>query len=253
MNNAGKVLITGATGGFGREFACQLEKRGFDLILHGRDRARMQLTLDALQQPGQHMCIYADLTVKREMDSLIEQVKQQDGLTGLVNNAGFGVWGLFERAPVVPQLDMLQTDLLAPVSLTHAFLPILKRNSGFIINVSSLAGEMPLPHMSIYAASKAGLTWWSEALRIELADKVRVVTLAPGPSPTGFRDVSGMSKGTASVFRTDATLVVRESLKKLDHGGGYCVPGIRHKLLFLMQKIIPRRIALPLVERQLRH
>jgi len=253
MSNVGKVLITGATGGFGREFACQLEKRGFDLILHGRDRARMQLTLDALQQPDRHMCIYADLTVEREIDSLIEQVKQQDGLTGLVNNAGFGVWGLFERAAIMPQLNMLQTDLLAPVNLTHALLPILKRNSGFIINVSSLAGEMPLPHMSIYAASKAGLTWWSEALRIELAGKVRVVTLAPGPSPTGFRDVSGMPKRTGSAFRTDAALVVRESLKKLDQGGGYCVPGIRHKLLFLMQKIIPRRIALPLVERQLRH
>jgi len=252
MSNTGKVLLTGATGGFGREFACQLEKRGFDLILHGRDRTRMQLTLDALQQPDQHKCIYADLTVEREVDSLLEQVRQQDGLTGLVNNAGFGVWGLFERAAIMPQLDMLQTDLLAPISLTHALLSILKRNSGFIINVSSLAGEMPLPHMSIYAASKAGLTWWSEALRIELADKVRVVTLAPGPSPTGFRDVSGMPKGTGSAFRTDATLVVRESLKKLDQGGGYCIPGTRHKLLFLMQKLMPRRIALPLVERQLR-
>jgi len=253
MSNAGKVLITGATGGFGREFARQLEKRGFDLILHGRDRARMQLTLDALQQPDQHMCIYADLTVKHELHSLIEKVRRQDGLTGLVNNAGFGVWGLFERAAIVPQLDMLQTDLLAPVNLTHALLPILKRNSGFIINVSSLAGEMPLPHMSIYAASKAGLTWWSEALRIELADKVRVVTLAPGPSPTGFRDVSGMPHGTGSIFRTGSALIVSQALKRLDHGGGYCVPGIRHKLLFLMQKIIPRRIALPLVERQLRH
>ncbi|MDQ6960791.1 MAG: SDR family NAD(P)-dependent oxidoreductase [Mariprofundaceae bacterium] len=252
MSNAGKVLITGATGGFGREFACQLEKRGFDLILHGRDRARMRLTLDALQQPDRHMCMYADLAVEREVNSLIEQVKQQDGLTGLVNNAGFGVWGLFERAGIAPQLDTLRTDLLAPVNLTHALLPILKRNAGFIINVSSLAGETPLPHMSIYAAAKAGVTWWSEALRIELTDKVRVVTLAPGPSPTGFRDVSGMPEGTGSAFRTNAALVVRQSLRTMDHGGGYCVPGIRHKLLFLMQKLTPRRIALPLVERQLR-
>jgi len=253
MSNTGKVLITGATGGFGREFACQLEKRGFDLILHGRDRARMRLTLDALQQPDQHMCVYADLAVKREVDSLIEQIKQQNGLTGLVNNAGFGAWGLFEQAAIAPQLEMLQTDLSAPVNLTHALLPTLIRNRGFIINVSSLAGEMPLPHMSIYAAAKAGLTWWSEALRTEMKRKVPVVTLAPGPSPTGFRDVSGMPAGTGSAFRTDATTVVEQSLRTLDHGGGYCVPGIRHKLLFLMQKLMPRRIALPLVERQFRH
>ncbi|GMQ99942.1 MAG: SDR family oxidoreductase [Zetaproteobacteria bacterium] len=253
MSNAGKVLITGASGGFGREFACQLEKRGFDLILHGRDRARMRLILDMLQQPNRHTCVYGDLTSADDMEALIDNIKRQHELKGLVNNAGFGVWGRFEYREIPPQLDMLQTNLTAPVQLTHSLLPILIRHQGFIINVSSLAGETPLPHMSIYAASKAGLTWWSEALRIELADKVRVVTLAPGPSPTGFRDVSGMPHGTGSVFRTGSALIVSQALKRLDHGGGYCVPGIRHKLLFLMQKIIPRRIALPLVERQLRH
>ncbi len=253
MSNAGKVLITGATGGFGREFACQLEKRGFNLILHGRDRARMRLILDMLQQPNRHTCIYGDLTSVSDIEVLIDDIKRQHELEGLVNNAGFGIWGRFEYREIPPQLDMLQTNLTAPVQLTHSLLPILIRHQGFIINVSSLAGETPLPHMSIYAASKAGLTWWSEALRIELADKVRVVTLAPGPSPTGFRDVSGMPHGTGSAFRTGTTLVVSQALKKLDHGGGYCVPGIRHKLLFLMQKLIPRRIALPLVERQLRH
>jgi len=253
MSNTGKVLITGATGGFGRELACQLEKRGFDLILHGRDRARMRLTLDALQQPNRHACVYGDLTSANDMETLIDNIKQQHELKGLVNNAGFGVWGRFEYCEMPPQLDMLQTNLTAPVQLTHSLLPVLIRHQGFIINVSSLAGETPLPHMSIYAASKAGLTWWSEALRIELAGKIHVVTLAPGPSPTGFRDVSGMPHGTGSVFRTGSALIVSQALKKLDRGGGYCVPGIRHKLLFLMQKIIPRRIALPLVERQLRH
>ncbi len=253
MKDTGSVLITGATGGFGREFACQLEKRGFSLILHGRDRARMRLTLDMLQQPDRHTCIYGDLTSISDVENLIGNAKQQHALTGLVNNAGFGVWGRFGCREIPPQLDMLQTNLVVPVNLTHALLPVLIRNHGFIINVSSLAGETPLPYMSIYAASKAGLTWWSEALRIELADKIRVVTLAPGPSPTGFRDVSGMPLGTGSAFRTGAVTVVSQTLKKLDHGGGYCVPGIRHKLLFLMQKLTPRCIAMPLVERQFRH
>ncbi len=252
MKGTGCVLITGATGGFGREFACQLEKRGFNLILHGRDRARMRLTLGMLQYPGRHTCTYGDLTSTSDMERLIGSSKQQHQLTGLVNNAGFGVWGRFECREIPPQLNMLQTNLVVPVNLTHALLPILIRNHGFIINVSSLAGETPLPHMSIYAATKAGLTWWSEALRIELADKIRVVTLAPGPSPTGFRDISGMPFGTGSAFRTDAVTVVSQALNKLDHGGGYCVPGARHKLLFLMQKIMPRRIAMSLVERQLR-
>jgi len=253
VSNTGKVLITGATGGFGREFACQLEERGFDLILHGRDRARMRLTLDALRHQDRHRCIYADMTSEQDITRFIAEIKQQDELTGLVNNAGFGVWGMFQRTPITPQLGILQTDLLAPVNLTHALLPVLECNHGFIINVSSLAGEMPLPHMSIYAAAKAGLTWWSEALRIEMANRIRIVTLAPGPSPTGFRDVSGMPVRTGSSFRTDAITVVQQSLRTLDRGGGYCVPGIRHKLLFLIQKLTPRWIALPLVERHLRH
>ena len=253
MSHNGKVLITGATGGFGREFACQLEKRGFSLVLHGRDRVRMQLTLDALQQPHRHACVYGDLASTGGIEVLISTIKREHELKGLVNNAGFGIWGKFESREIPLQLGMLQTNLVAPVNLAHALLPALIRNRGFIINVSSLAGEMPLPHMSIYAATKAGLTWWSEALRIELADKIRIVTLAPGPSPTGFRDVSGMPKTTGSTFRTDSATVVRHSLQTLDRGGGYCVPGIRHKLLFLMQKLTPRRIAMPVVERQFRH
>jgi uncharacterized protein len=138
------------------------------------------------------------------------------------------------------------------VELTHALLPLLIRNRGFIINVSSLAGETPLPHMSTYSAAKAGLTFWSEALRTELSGRVRVVTLAPGPSPTGFRDVSGMPMGTGSNFRTSAEQVVRASLHTLAKGGGYCVPGMRHRLLWLLQKSVPRGLSLSIMERHLR-
>jgi len=148
---------------------------------------------------------------------------------------------------------VLLTDLVAPVDIAHALLPTLRRNLGFMINVSSLAGESPLPFMSTYAAAKSGLTYWSEAIRLELESEVRVVTLAPGPSPTGFRDVSGMPEGPGSRFRSRARLIVEESLKQLDLGGGFCVPGWRHTLLYLMQRITPRRLALRLMAKYLRH
>ncbi|MDQ6972018.1 MAG: SDR family NAD(P)-dependent oxidoreductase, partial [Mariprofundaceae bacterium] len=170
-----------------------------------------------------------------------------------VNNAGFGIWGAFEQREIKPQLEVLRTDLLAPVDISHALLPTLRRNRGFILNVSSLAGESPLPFMSTYAAAKAGLTYWSEAMRVEIAREVRVVTLAPGPSPTGFRDVSGMPEGPGNRFRSRARLVVEEGLKQLDRGGGFCVPGRRHQLLYFLQKITPRRLALRLMARYLRH
>jgi len=246
------VLITGATGGLGREFACQLEERGFDLILHGRDRARMRMTLDALHYPERHTCVYADLTSDPGMESFIEEIKKQRTLAGLVNNAGSGIWGAFERREIKPQLEVLHINLLAPVDITHALLPVLIHNRGFVINVSSLAGEIPLPSMSTYAAAKAGLSYWSEALRMELAGKVRVITLVPGPSPTGFREVSGMPERPGGTFRTEASLIVRQALNHLDHGG-YCVPGIRHKLLYLLQKAVPRGLALRVMARYLGH
>jgi len=252
-NTSPLVLITGASGGFGCEFARQLEERGYRLLLHGRDKPRMQMTLHALKKPKIHHCIFADISIDSERAEFIDEVKQHGELVGLVNNAGFGIWGAFERREINLQMGVLLTDLVAPVDITHALLPTLRKNSGFVINVSSLAGEMPLPYMSTYAAAKAGLTWWSEAMRVEIAHEVRVVTLAPGPSPTGFRDVSGMPEGTGSAFRSRARLIVEQGLKQLDAGGGFCVPGKRHKLLYFMQKITPRQLAVRLMRRYLRH
>ncbi|MDX8407271.1 MAG: SDR family NAD(P)-dependent oxidoreductase [Mariprofundaceae bacterium] len=245
------VLITGASGGFRIEYAKQLEPMGYNLILHGRDAARLQLTLDSLKHRERHRIILADLNVRDGISTLLAGIAG-DEIYGLVNNAGFGIWGSFEQTGIVPQIDVIKTDLKAPVALTHALLPGLRARHGFIINVSSLAGESPLPYMSTYAAAKAGLSYWSEALRTELAGQVRVVTLAPGPSPTGFRDVSGMPMGPGNFFRTPSELVVRASLRTLQKGGGYCVPGWRHRLLYLLQRITPRSLALKLMANNLR-
>jgi len=245
------VLITGASGGFGLEFAKQIEPQGYRLILHGRDRPRLQMTLDSLKHPERHRLLQADMTAKTGVATLLQELADEQ-LVGLVNNAGFGIWGPFERTGIVPQIDVIKTDLNAPIAITHALLPSLLKNSGFVINVSSLAGEAPLPYMSTYAAAKTGLTYWSESLRAELAGKLRIVTLAPGPSPTGFRDVSGMPSGPGSFFRTPIPLIVEASLKTLERGGGFCVPGWRHKLLFLLQKIVPRSMAIKIMEGHLR-
>ena len=131
--------------------------------------------------------------------------------------------------------------------LSHALLPCLIRNKGFMINVSSLAAETPLPYLATYAAVKAGMTFWSEAVRVEHQGEVRVVTLAPGPSPTGFRDVSGSPKGKGNAFSTAAEKVVSASLQTLEMGGGYCVPGWRHKLLWFIQKVTPRFLSLSIM------
>jgi len=248
---ANTALITGASGGFGLEFAKQLERSGYALILHGRDKARLQMTMGALKHPDRHCIVQADLNAKHGLAALLYALESKK-LIGLVNNAGFGIWGGFEQTGVVPQIDVIKTDLKAPIALTHALLPGLLRHKGFIINVSSLAGEYPLPYMSTYAAAKAGLTYWSEALRTELKGKIRIVTLAPGPSPTGFREISGMPNSTGSFFRTPIPIIIDAGLNTLKQGGGYCVPGWRHKLLYIMQKAIPRSIGLHIMANKMR-
>ncbi len=248
----GTVLITGASGGFGVLFAQAFEEQGYSLLLHGRDKARLQMTLDSLKQPKSHRMLLSGLSARKDVDDLIERVMLEDDLVGVVNNAGFGTWGVFEMCESVPQLDVLRVDLLAPVMVTHALLPRLKRQKGFIINVSSLAGETPLPYMSTYGAAKAGLTFWSEALRAELQGLVTVVTLAPGPSPTGFRDVSGAPKGKGGLFSTSPNIVVDAAMQSLAEGGGYCVPGWRHKALWCLQKLMPRILSLPIMARYLK-
>jgi len=247
----GSVLITGASGGFGLYFAKELEKQGYRLILHGRDSARLKLVQDVLLYPQKHRVLMHELSARKDTEYLLECLAGEH-MVGLVNNAGFGVWGGFEHCESVAQLDVLRVDLLAPIILSHALLPQLKKRHGFIINVSSLAGETPLPYMSTYGAAKAGMTFWSEAMRAELQGKIRVVTLAPGPSPTGFRDISGAPKGKGGWFSTAPEKVIDAALDTLSEGGGYCVPGWRHQLLWLIQKIVPRALSLLLLSRYLK-
>lgn len=245
------VVLTGASGGFGTEFAIQLEALGYHLILHGRDKSRLNLTYHALQHPEHHICMQADLSSRKETERFIEKLADY-AIHGLVNNAGFGVWGGFAEKECVAQADVVRVDLLAPVMLAHALIPQLKKHQGFMINVSSLAGETPLPYLATYAAAKAGMTFWSEAIRAEHQGELIVVTLAPGPSPTGFRDVSGAPKGKGNAFSAPAKQVVSAALQTLSIGGGYCVPGWRHKGLWLIQKLTPRFASLILMANYLK-
>ncbi len=251
------VLITGASGGFGRLFAEQLALRGYALLLHGRRRDRLEQLAASLPAGIPTRVVLADLASDAGVETLAREAAALP-LAGLVNNAGFGLWGAFERLDPDAQCAVLDADLRAPVALTARLLPQLleRRRRGetpFIINVSSLAGEAPLPYMSTYSAAKAGLTAWSEAIREELRGRMRVVTLAPGPSPTGFRDVSGMPEsGHGAFFRAPSETVIRAALAALDAGGGFVVPGFRHRLLHPLQRLVPRPLALRLLAANLR-
>jgi len=245
------IVITGASGGFGCEFARQLESQGNTLILSGRNESQLQATRNLLQQPDDHRIVVADLASKAGIEKLMQAV-DGNGIYGLVNNAGFGLWGGFDAYEAGQHASLIATNLTAPITITHHLISRLQESKGFVINVSSLAGESPLSWMGSYCAAKAGLTYWSEALRIEQKGQLRVVTLAPGPSPTGFRAVSGMPDMLGGTMRSSPQVVVAAALRTLQRGGGFCVPGWRHRLIWLLQKMTPRDLSIRIMHHYLR-
>lgn len=173
-----RILLTGATGGLGRELALQLSAAGAKLLLAGRDGARLAELAGALQTEASS--VRADLT-KPEGIAAVSGAAREFGVDVLINNAGVGGFGLFEQQDWNDVEQVLATNLTAPVRLTHALLPHLKNQpEAAIVNIGSTFGSLPFAGFAAYSAAKAGLRGFSQALRRELADSaVRVVHLAP--------------------------------------------------------------------------
>lgn len=177
LNNA-RILLTGATGGLGQELARQLAASGAQLLVAGRDAAKLA-TLTAQLEPHA-VSVRADLT-RPEGIAAVLGAAREFGINVLINNAGIGSFGLYEDQPWPELEQVLQTNLLLPMQLTHALLPTLKsRPQAAVVNIGSTFGSLPFPGFAAYSAAKAGLRGFSQALRRELADSsVAVIHLAP--------------------------------------------------------------------------
>lgn len=187
------VLITGASSGLGAEFAKQLAPQAKTLILVARRRDRLESLRDELQRavPSRELDIQLhcfDLTDAAATEQFLRQLAAGDRrISLLINNAGVGDHGLFEKSDWPRVEQMLILNIVALTRLTQALLPDLIRSRGAILNVSSVASLLPLPGFGVYAASKAYVTSFSEALRAELRDHgVSVTALCPGPVSTEF-------------------------------------------------------------------
>lgn len=185
-----RVLVTGATSGIGEAFARALP-RDCDLLLTGRNAAKLdQLAEELVSERRKVEVVAADLAAPKAVDAVIETARQGP-LDGLVNNAGLGPYGRFREAAADELTAAVDVNCRAPVALTHALLPQLtegKRGAdrrGFVINVSSTTAYAPVPRMAVYAASKAFVLSFTEALATELRhEPVDVLALCPGPVRT---------------------------------------------------------------------
>lgn len=179
--NGARILLTGATGGLGRELARQLAEAGASLLLVGRDEARLDALVSGLGGTGGKVeRIAADLNRAGDI-ARIAEAASGFGVNVLVNNAGVNAFGLFETQAWDDAADVLTTNLLSPMRLTQALLPGLSRQpSAAILNIGSTFGSLPFPGFTAYSTAKAGLRAFSQALRRELADRrVQVVYVAP--------------------------------------------------------------------------
>jgi len=239
------ALITGASSGIGAEFARQLAARGMHLVLSARrEELLKQLAAELHQAHGAKTeIILADLSNPEEPRRLIEEIARR-GLTIelLVNNAGFGQVSEIEKTDVTRILAMIQVNIAALTELTYRVLPgMLERGHGGVINVSSVAAFQPVRYMGAYAASKAYVLHFSEALWAEARDRgVTITALCPGTTRTDFFDVSGVPGWLDRRRAQDVKPVVRTALKGFEKGRQYVVSGWKNYLLALLVRIATR-------------
>lgn len=245
------ALVTGATGGFGRELAALLAADGHELLLVARGESRLRALAAELE--SRHAVrahpLVADLADPQAADRIVAAVRDLDlHVDHLVNNAGFTVYGPFLDTDGAAEQDMIQVNLAAPTALVRAFAPgMAARGAGRILNVASTAAFQPGPRMAVYYATKAYLLSFSVALSVELEKMgVTVTALCPGPSPTGFVERAGLERSrlfNARWFASDPRDVARAGYAGMVRGDRVVVPGILHRAHDLAVRFVPRGLA----------
>jgi short-subunit dehydrogenase len=255
------ALITGATAGLGAEFARQLGSVASRLVLVGRRVERLADLADSLKTSNPLLridSIAVDLARSSERERLAAHiVQEQIPLNLLVNNAGLGDLGAFDSAEWSRLASVLDVNVTALTHLTHLLLPMLRaQGSSGILNVSSVAGFYPLPEMAVYAATKAYVTSFSEALRMELSSEgIAVTALCPGPVPTEFFQVASRDGETIRamdrshpMLAASPELVVREALRGLEKDRPGVIPNSLLALLVRASRLLP----FPLIRESIR-
>lgn len=257
------ALITGASSGIGAELARQLAPLAQRLILVARREDRLIDIARGLKIINPAVTVeirVCDLSRPAEVESLADWVFEQGfELDLLINNAGLGDHGLFESADWNRLDEMLQVNICALTYLTHRLIPILRRHRpGAIMNVSSIASTLPVPGMGVYAATKAFVSSFSEALRAELRGTgISVTHVCPGPVETEFgtaakrRGGESYSNNTPDFLLVSVEQCAAEAIEAVQRDQARVFPGTIVKLaavaialapLFLLRAFLDARV-----------
>lgn len=252
------LVITGASSGFGEAFARRLAELskahgcedGTQLVLIARSEDKLQaLAAEIRSEYGCDVqvwpCDLSSASVRAELTERLSALKGE--VMWLINNAGLGDYGEFVSSLPERNRSMIEVNMAAPVELTRALLPeMLKAEKGYIINVASLAADLAIPDFAMYAACKAFVASFSEALRLELSGtEVHVTAVCPGPVHTNFGEVArrtGKSKKEVPFrkwFYTSVPKVVEDALDAVAANRPRCYPSLKIRMAGLFVRVAP--------------
>jgi len=240
-----KALITGASSGIGRDMSKYLSILGYDIIAVAQNEERLKKLQNELKTNVQ--IISMDLSKKENCIELYEKTKNED-IDLLVNNAGFGVFGFFDETDLEKEISLINTNVTAVHILTKLFLKdMIKKDSGKILNVSSIASFAPGPLMGAYYSSKAYVTSMTKGIYRELKKKksnVHISVLCPGPVATNFNNVAGVH---FSIKELSSEYVAKYAIDKTLKNKLVIVPGLLNKIIRILSKIAPSKLSSEIV------
>lgn len=247
------TLISGAGSGIGAALARRCAHEGFNLILVGRDEYQLNDLRDSLLKQHQLsvQIIVADLLSPDVADYIYRKCREESwAVRILVNNAGLGQWGLFEKLSLEDARDMLQLNQRVLVELCHYFIPMLKEVPyAHILNVASTAAFQPTPYFSVYAASKSFVLSFSQSLRYELKPaNINVSCLCPGPTDTPFFEKVGfdmVNYAKGAIMKPKE--VADEAIRGLTKQKAVIVPGFSNSIGAGISRHFPRKWMISLI------
>jgi len=253
-SNAGWAVVTGASSGLGREFALALAERGHPVLAVARRGERLHALADEVGARGGRLePLVADLSTSSGVEALLERAASLD-VELLVNNAGVAIYGPFAAIVEERELELVRLNVETVVALTRGVLPaMLARGGGGVINVASQMAFQPMPYFAVYAASKAFVLSFSEALAEELRGSgVRVTAIAPGFVSTEFAEVAGSQAPERRLPHLKPENVVETALRAHDRGKTVKVAGGFYIFLTLAGRFAPRAIPRRMMGRVMR-
>ena len=230
-----KALITGASSGLGRDMAKYLGEKGYNLVITGRNKERLEEVKQSVKTNVE--IITMDLSKEENAIELYNRAKDIDVL---INNAGFGTFGSFVETDLETEINMIKTNITAVHILTKLYMQdMVKKDSGYILNVASIAGFLPGPLMATYYSTKAYVLHLTQSLQEELnkqKSNVKVSVLCPGPTETNFLTRAGVKFTTKSA---SCKYVAKYAIDQMLKGKKIIVPTLKIKCARKLCKIVP--------------